>query len=159
MIVTLTKNEGKPHVLRCLRDDGSVTWFQASASNADFFAAHDLSHYAIETVLGYRTAFYGMVAAGRDLNDFGSQEGAPDPRKYSDEAMYAEEMANLVVLALREGYDFEAFWEMLVMAHDDLIRPMPSVSQEQFEAIQAKLRELLDAWRVLDVGGSLTLEF
>ncbi len=159
MIVTLTKNDGKPHVLRCVRDDGSVTWFQASATNADFFAAHDLSHFAIETVLGYRTAFYGLVAAGRDLDDFGSRAGVGDSRGYSDEALDAEEMANLMVVAVWEDYDFDAFLQVLSMAHDDTVRPIPSVSGEQFVAIQGKLRELLDAWRVLDVGGSLSLQF
>lgn len=159
MVVTLTKLEVKPHVLRCVRDDGSATWFQASASNAEFFAAHDLSHFAIETVLGYRTAFYGLVAAGRDLDDFGSQGGVADTRKYSDEAIHAEEAANLMLLAVREDYDFDGFWEILTMAHDSAVSPLPSVSREQFDAIKAKLSELLEAWRALAIGESLSLEF
>jgi hypothetical protein len=40
-------------VIRCTRDDGSVTW-QKQTRHAAHFVLHDLTHYAVETVLDYR---------------------------------------------------------------------------------------------------------
>ena len=37
-----------------------------------FFARHDLTHYAVETVLGYGLGFYGLLAAGWEFTDFGA---------------------------------------------------------------------------------------
>jgi hypothetical protein len=34
------------------------------------FPAHDLTHYAVETVLGYRHGFYGLLADGWEIADF-----------------------------------------------------------------------------------------
>ena len=33
---------------------------------------HDLIHYVVETTLGYREAFFGLLAAGWDIQDFGA---------------------------------------------------------------------------------------
>ena len=159
MLITLTKKESKPHVLTCRRDDGTSTWFQASQANADFFAAHDLSHYAIETVLEYRSAFYGMVASGRDLNDFGSQGGLPDTRTYSKEALWAENMANLMLLCLRENKSYEEFRSILQLNYVSNPEDAPPVSEEQYLAIQEKLRDLLARWKALPINESMTLEF
>ena len=159
MQIVLTKKADKPHVLTCRRDDGSETWFQASHANADFFAAHDLSHYALESELGYRSAFYGMVASGRDLNDFGSQGGAPDTRSYSQEALWAENMANLMLLCLREGNSYEEFQSMLNINYESNPEGTPPVSEKQYRAIQEKLRDLLKKWKALPANESLTLEF
>lgn len=146
-------------MLRCRRDDGSETWFQASHANSDFFAAHDLSHYAIETVLQYESAFYGMVASGRDLNDFGSQSGVPDARAYSAEAMWAENLANMMLLCLREEKSYEEFLQFLEMTYSAKPEPAPEVSEEQYRAIQNKLKSLLGQWEILHVGESLELPF
>ena len=57
--------------LRCTRADGSVTWqTQRAPSHATFFALHDLTHYAVETTLGFRAGFYGLVADGWEITDF-----------------------------------------------------------------------------------------
>jgi hypothetical protein len=58
-------------VLRCERADGSVTWQRHPEKNSRFFPPHDLTHFAVETTLGFRHAFYGLVADGWDLSDFG----------------------------------------------------------------------------------------
>jgi len=46
--VEITKRADGAGVLRCVRDDGSVTW-QKHDRHAAFFALHDLTHYAVET--------------------------------------------------------------------------------------------------------------
>jgi hypothetical protein len=54
------------------RADGTTTWQKRTGPTAEFFAVHDLTHYAVEATLGLRDAFYGLVAAGWDLADFGT---------------------------------------------------------------------------------------
>ena len=54
------------------RADGSATWQKRAGPTAEFFAVHDLTHYAVESAFGFRRAFYGLVADGWDLADFGS---------------------------------------------------------------------------------------
>ncbi len=50
MLMEITKNEGKPHIISYARDDGTITWMHSD----DFFVRHDLSHYVIEKQLGYK---------------------------------------------------------------------------------------------------------
>ena len=57
--------------LSCQRQDGSVTWQRQDGRLGAFFPLHDLTHYAVETVLAYRHGFWGLLAEGWDLNDFG----------------------------------------------------------------------------------------
>jgi hypothetical protein len=59
--------EGAP-VLSVTRRDGSVAWQRQRS----FFPVHDLTHYAIETTLGLRQAFWGMMADGWEFGDFGT---------------------------------------------------------------------------------------
>ena len=66
MTIAFSKKENKQHTLTCTRTDGSQTWMQVS----DFFVAHDLMHYATETVLQYKDAFYGMLNRGINITDF-----------------------------------------------------------------------------------------
>jgi len=54
--------------LRCTREDGSVTW-QKQIRHAAHFVLHDLTHYAVETALGYRRGFFGLIAEGWDAED------------------------------------------------------------------------------------------
>src|SRR4026209_681452 len=56
-----------------VRSDGTSTRQHHKTS---FFAFHDLVHYAVETILGHRRGFYGLVTEGWDLSDF----GAPWPK-------------------------------------------------------------------------------
>jgi hypothetical protein len=68
MFIRITKNTGKPHIIRYIRDNGTETetWMHSD----DFFVSHDLSHYAIEKQLNYKTAFNGMLNKGMDIKDF-----------------------------------------------------------------------------------------
>ena len=50
---------------------GPSTWQRQDGKLGAFFPLHDLTHYAVETVLGFRRAFYGLLAEGWDLSSFG----------------------------------------------------------------------------------------
>lgn len=75
--IEIVKREDGTGVLRCTRADGSVTW-QKQPKHGAFFALHDLTHFAVETTLGYRRGFFGLIAEGWDLQDAGG-DGARGP--------------------------------------------------------------------------------
>ena len=66
--IEIVKQPDGAGVLRCVRQDGSVTW-QKQTRHAAHFALHDLTHYAVETALGYRRGFFGLIAEGWDVDD------------------------------------------------------------------------------------------
>ena len=72
LLIRIKKKSDGSAALSCLRADGSVTWQRQNGQQARFFPLHDLTHYAVETVLGHTRGFYGLVAEGWDLTDFGS---------------------------------------------------------------------------------------
>lgn len=76
MLIRIKKNADGRSSLSCTRSDGSTTWQSMKNAQAAIFPRHDLTHYAVETVLGHRRGFFGLVADGWDLTDF----GAPWPR-------------------------------------------------------------------------------
>src|SRR5688500_10877816 len=97
MLITIARGKnGKPPTLTCVRADGSSTWQRSS----DFFAHHDLIHYAVESVLGYREGFLGLVASGRDLDSFGTRDGVKDT--YTLEEGWAEAVVGVFHIELNQ---------------------------------------------------------
>jgi hypothetical protein len=72
LIVRIKKGRDGCTALSCVRPDGTTTWQRQQGGQAAFFPRHDLTHYAVETILGLREGFFGLVAAGWDFSDFGS---------------------------------------------------------------------------------------
>src|SRR6059036_1574368 len=70
LIIRIKKKTDGSAALSCQRGDGSVTWQRQDGLQGRFFPRHDLTHYAVETVLGHTRGFYGIVAEGWDLGDF-----------------------------------------------------------------------------------------
>jgi hypothetical protein len=70
LLILIKKKTDGSAALTCRRPDGSVTWQRQLGQQGLFFPLHDLTHYAVETVLGYTQGFYGLVADGWDFEDF-----------------------------------------------------------------------------------------
>ena len=66
--IEIVKQPDGSGVLRCTREDGSITW-QKQAKHAAHFALHDLTHFAVETALDYRHGFFGLISEGWDVDD------------------------------------------------------------------------------------------
>src|SRR5271169_6570573 len=66
--IQMTKRADGGFVLRCVRADGSATW-QKQGGHAAFFALHDLTHFAVESTLGYERGFFGLIAQGWEIED------------------------------------------------------------------------------------------
>jgi len=69
LLIQLTKRKDGGSVLKCVRADGSATWQKNQGRKGMFFPIHDLTHYAVETELGFRSGFYGLMADGWDIED------------------------------------------------------------------------------------------
>src|SRR5437867_1145419 len=76
LVIRIKKKTDGSAALSCTRADGSVTWQRQEGQRGRFFPLHDLTHFAVESVLGFRRAFFGLLAEGWDISDF-AKPGAP----------------------------------------------------------------------------------
>jgi hypothetical protein len=155
LIIRIRKNPDGSAVLTCERADGSVTWQRQTGVRGRFFPIHDLTHYAVETVLGHRRGFYGLVAEGWDVSDF----GAPWPRGRIPADADPSELIVGFLDAERAG---GATWSAKDL-NDTLLMHNPEagwqVSNGQLRQIRAVLAQLLERWAALPAGETLELGF
>jgi hypothetical protein len=140
-------------ILHCERADGSVTWQRHTSKNSRFFPLHDLTHYAVETTLGLQHAFYGLVATGWDLSDF----GAPWPRgKLPPEATMAEFLVGCLDLERLQG-ELQTADEVNARGLDQCADAWRPVTDDELARIRALATELIARWRALPPDGELEL--
>jgi hypothetical protein len=142
-------NDDTPDSLACVRPDGSATWSRVHA----VFPVHDLTHLAVESLLGLREAFYGLVARGWDLGDFGSPwPRGPLPREAG--------LAEWAVAAFQA--DFEEGQRMTPEEVRARLYPGETpweLAPEQVERIRSLQREFIARWREVPPKGTLELPF
>ena len=159
LTIKFTKRRDGSVISRFERADGTATWQRKDGPQASFFAVHDLTHYALETTLLYRRGFYGLVAEGWDLSDFGT----PWPRgPLPADAEPAELIAGLLdgERATGERCSREEFNEKIAMyyASHSLTDP-PTLTQEELDQIRKVARDLRARWAAVLPGDSLELTF
>lgn len=69
LLVQITRHHDGAGVLHCTRSDGSTTWQKQRFNQAVFFALHDLTHFAVQSVLGFRSAFFRLIADGWGIEE------------------------------------------------------------------------------------------
>ena len=158
MIIRFTKakNESKPDVLRCVRDDGSSTWWSLSPH----FVQHDMLHYVVETTLGLKEALFGLIAAGRDIDSFGTRDGQNDT--YTREEGEAELIVGLLQVEMRSNAtpDNSELFQMIDLTCKSKSWPVPEhITAEQLDSIRVKMRDLSEQWRSLPAGESIAVVF
>lgn len=132
-------------VLKCIRADGTSTWQKQSERHAAFFALHDLTHFAVETTLGLKRAFFGLIAEGWDVDDT-TGKGARGP--LPEDAGVAEQIVGLLDLE-RGG----AIWAL-----DEFNSFSPrQVTPEELHRVRATRSELFERWDSLPEGDALEL--
>jgi hypothetical protein len=140
------KRDGTP-VLSVTRRDGSVAWQRQK----HFFPVHDLGHYAIESVLGLRQAFWGMMADGWDFADFGTPwPRGPMPNLpealladvRDDESGAAELNAHLAAYCAQQGMETPR-----------------TLTPSEFARIRAMRDALARRWHALASGEAMELRF
>jgi hypothetical protein len=160
LLIRIKKKTDGAAALSCIRPDGSTTWQRQEGQLGRFFPLHDLTHYAVETVLGFQRAFYGLVAEGWDLSSFGTVESRG---KIPDEAGLAESVVGLFDLERMTGErrTAEEMNEQLqtVRADRGLAATSLRLTEEQIARIRELRAELFDRWKALPPGDALELLF
>jgi hypothetical protein len=160
LTIRIKKNRDGTAALTCTRADGSVTWQRQEGGHALFFPLHDLTHYAVETVLRHRRGFYGLVAEGWDFGDF----GAPWPRgPIPADAEPAELIVGLLDAERASGAEWSAadFREQAAqfLATHGAVGASLALTDDQLARIRRRMRELFAAWEAVVPGEALELEF
>jgi hypothetical protein len=157
MTISFQKEQDKPHVLRCTRKDGSVTW---TLLKTPFDIDHDLTHYVVEKTLNLRGGFYGLLEQGVDINDFLlPKDERPIHLKWENlpiEAQYSE----IIVSAFQQLPNNDDFWGGLDMQLKHFNLPkFEKLTPSVFDAIILKMNELRAEWQQLPYGQILIVEF
>lgn len=143
--------DGRMAAFALHRADGTFT---VQRHPHDFFPAHDFTHYAVETILGLRQAFYGLVSDGWDFADFGT----PWPRgpMPGGDAETAERIVGLLDLERTSGHQStaEALTEYLRSRQSNVV-----VTDRQLDQIRQARDGLIARWHAVPLGETLTLIF
>ena len=153
----LTKRPDGGAVLRCVRADGSVTWQRQDGPRAAFFPFHDLTHLAVESTLGFRAGFYGLIADGWDIDDTG---GKGRRGRLPPEAVLVEHVVGLLDRERVGGAAPLSAEELTAqLATAGVAVPPPGLTDARLTAARARIDALHDAWAALPAGGTLELTF
>ncbi|HET7229750.1 MAG TPA: hypothetical protein VFJ16_07105 [Longimicrobium sp.] len=158
-VLKFSKTKDGTPVLSITRRDGSVAW----QKQHDFFPMHDLTHYAIETTLGLRQAFWGMMADGWEFGDFGTP-WPRGPMPNVPEALLAEVSAGWFDSFARHTAD-DGEGAGLLNAHlaeycAQHGHPSPrTITADEFGRIRRLRDELQARWHALGPREAMELEF
>ena len=159
LTIRIKKNRDGTAALSCTRADGSVTWQKQEGRQALFFPRHDLTHYAVESVLGHRRGFYGLVAEGWDMSDFGTpwpRGPLPvdaDPSELIVGFLDAERASNARWTAADLNSKVGLYFDMHHIASTF------DITDDQLAQIRARRGELFAMWEAVPPGEALELQF
>ena len=159
LVIRIKKGADGRTSLSCTRTDGSTTWQKQQGAQASFFPRHDLTHYAVEMVFGHRRGFYGLVADGWDLTDFGT----PWPRgKLPREANLSEIIVGFFDRERASGQmgTAQELNEELAAFCEENGLPVPEkFAESDLSRVRQKRGELFAQWEAVEPGGVLELHF
>lgn len=155
MEIIFTKTGRNEHVLSCRRSDGSVTWKHVSS----FFIIHDLCHYAVETTLPLKKAFFGMIQEGADITEFDLPKDQQNIL-LTGEAIFAEQLVNLLAIEYSQGR-LENFMGIFnaIYTNEDGSDLTSLVTEKKLEEIRNAITEIMRRWQSLPENETLTLLF
>ncbi len=155
MEIHLKKGKDGKSTLACVRPDGSRTW----AKLHPFFPVHDLTHCAVETVFGFREAFFGLVQSGWELDRFQQQDVR---RIIPSEALWAEVMVGLFdrERAVREPWSAATFNEALQLALAGVkVASFRDATDDELDRVRTIRDAWAARWRALPPGETLVVPF
>jgi hypothetical protein len=151
MLIQITKRADGGGVLRCVRDDGSVTW-QKQGRHAAFFALHDLTHFAVESALGFTRGFFGLIAEGWDIED---TTGKGSRGTLPVEAMEVEGIVGLFDAERSSG----AIWTADEFNEFATMKNARRLTAEEIARVKARRSELFQQWFAVPAGKALELVY
>jgi len=152
------RNDGSV-VLQFFRGDDSTTW-RRYEKQAVFFSFHDLTHFAVETTLGFKAGFYGLIASGWDIPD---TEGKGPRGKPPAEAVLVEHVVGLLDRERAGGAPplstAEFNTHLRQMAAGNGIRFDRTITDIELVTVRKRINELHSQWVAVPAGSVLELIF
>ena len=159
IVIRIKKDKDGRTALSCTRADGTTTWQRQEGGQAAFFPRHDLTHYAVESTLGRADGFYGLVAAGWDLSDFGT----PWPRgKLPPAANISEMIVGFFDLERSTGERGSAEDLNQIVRDFCAVNGLPAerrLTEEDVARVRGKRAELFARWDAVVPGQALEVVF
>jgi hypothetical protein len=156
LIATRRGRTDKYDDLLCVRRDGSTT---GCAMPRQGILPHDLVHYVVESVLGWRHAFYGMIGAGADIGPAMEQAHDPGNAALADQAIHAEAVVESLQAQLWSGaFDAAMFDEGVRTACTSRGRSVPALPAGIGRQLFDTVLELDAKWQQVPWHGTLELD-
>lgn len=157
VLLRFRKEAGKPTVFTFRRSDGSLTWSKLGNLPIE----HDLAHYAVETTLQCKEAFFGLLDQGFTADDFElPREKRPMallPVNLPLEAQQVEHIVGRLQTELLCGLNPDFIADLRqTLALNGLAYPEPLTSQTLAD-IRVMFLDLICRWQALAPGGQLDL--
>ena len=158
MKLQFTKKSDGSVLLRCVRNDGAATW-QRHDKQALFFSYHDLTHFAVETVLGFRKGFYGLLADGWEFADL---DGKGQRGKLPSEGILVEHIVGLLHserVGAGSPLSADEFNHQIALMAEDLNVTLRNITDAELTAVRKRIQELHAKWAGLAADQVLDLDF
>jgi hypothetical protein len=157
--IRMTKRTDGGAVLHCTRSDGSVTWQRQEGKQAMFFPLHDLTHFAVESVLGFQQGFFGLIADGWDIGD---TDGKGPRGALPREAVIVEHMVGMFDVERASGgaWSAEEFATQLATKGLIVAAAIPAwLTDAGLDGVRIERQRLFSEWYALPAASDLHLTF
>jgi len=146
--IEFKKQKNKPSILTCYRQDGTYTWTKLYQG----FEDHDLAHVAIEIVLEFENAFFGLIKKGFAINEYELPKNVkPDElQSYNlpDEALQTEHLVNLLQTEFRNGKIIPNLLEIYANILTEHNIPFPKkLNQRNLSEIRLAYQAHIKKWK------------
>lgn len=153
------KQKDESAVLTCFRTDGTSTFTKIRPG----LEVHDLAHYVVETTLGFKEAFFGLINQGYTVPDFelprDRRPTALVPENLPIESLQTEFIVNQLQVELYNSGEQQAFIPLLQQAMANRGLAFPTIlTSDKVPAMRLELRALVSKWQALPTGEVLNLE-
>lgn len=159
MRVQFKKRSDGSAVIQFFRTDGSTAG-KRYEKHGVFFSHHDLTHFAVETVLGFERGFYGLIASGWDIAD---TDGKGSRGKPPLEALFVEHIVGLFSSENVGGNppltaaEFNRQLDEMVASKGVPIGRI--FTEQELKTTRERIRDLHASWAAIPDGNSMELIF
>jgi len=157
IIATKGAKTDKYDQLRCIRLDGSET---STTMPRQGVLPHDLIHYVVESALGYKHGFLGLVASGADIGFAMEQTHGAGSQDLADQATHAEAIVESLQAQIWSGaFDADMFFAGLESACAMRGCGAPDLSKiDVSEVLYGRVIALSERWQRVLYHASLELD-
>jgi hypothetical protein len=161
--ITFTHTGSGKDWVYVLRDDGTPLRWPWPPYGTEL--PHDLLHYVVETRLGIKHGFWGLVADGVDFGHLSRAADrvhagdAPEPGVELEVDVDELVQVECVVRALGADTDADCVAGAARLCRTRRVPVPGGLTEESVGMLRAEVRDLADRWRALAVGRSLVLPY